>query len=301
MESPEHERLAIEGYMASQAPDEDLVHLEKLASERVTGQDHHVWDVHTDKGRWWVITGPTNLYSQSQFPSMDVALSFHVGLMARVRQQDTTEDEAPFEEAWRKWRQAGEVLNTANEAEDFKSVGMRCRESLIAFMRKAATFVPLPAEVPPPKAADVKGWAEVLGNVVAPGDSNKAHRSYLKASARETWDLVNWLTHCDNAIAADAQAGHRATEHALTNWTLATIYYGLGEQPSCPICRSYQLRVDFESGDGLGAMEVVVCEKCGWRGDGVFTEPEEPRPPRAPPEGECITVDVPLYPPPKRR
>ena len=35
MESPEHERAAIERYMAWQAPDESMVHLEKVSSERV--------------------------------------------------------------------------------------------------------------------------------------------------------------------------------------------------------------------------------------------------------------------------
>ena len=49
MESPEHERAAIERYMAWQAPDESMVHLEKVTSERVMGRDRDVWDVHTDK------------------------------------------------------------------------------------------------------------------------------------------------------------------------------------------------------------------------------------------------------------
>src|SRR5690349_12490645 len=88
MDSPAHERVAIRHYLASQAPDEKVVHLERVASERVIGQDHDVWDVHTNKERWWVITGPTNLYAQTQFPSMDVALSFHVGLMARIQERD---------------------------------------------------------------------------------------------------------------------------------------------------------------------------------------------------------------------
>jgi hypothetical protein len=63
---------------------EKVLHAEKVAQERVMGRQHDVWDVHTDKSRWWVITGPTNLYSQELMPSLDYTLSFHIGLMARV-------------------------------------------------------------------------------------------------------------------------------------------------------------------------------------------------------------------------
>lgn len=44
-----------------------------------------VWDIHTNKDRWWVIIGGTNLYSQQQFPNMDLALTFHIGLILRIQ------------------------------------------------------------------------------------------------------------------------------------------------------------------------------------------------------------------------
>lgn len=81
MESPEHERQFIVDYMAGVAPDETVEHLEKVYSERIMGQDHDIWNVHTSAERWWVITDPANLYSQAQFPHMDIALTFHIGLM----------------------------------------------------------------------------------------------------------------------------------------------------------------------------------------------------------------------------
>lgn len=282
MDSPEHERVAIEAYMASEAPDANVVHLEKVTSERVIGQDHDVWDVHTDKERWWVITGPTNLYSQSQFPSMDVALSFHVGLMARVHERSrrhapSDDHVACFAEAWRKWEQAGEALNTADEAEEFQAVGMHCRESLVAFMRTASQVVTLAPQVTRAKAADVKGWAEILGNVITPGDSNKDYRSYLTYVA------------------------HQATEHALTSWSLAIMVHDADGPPRCAVCGSYRLRLDYEPGEVFGVMEVLVCDKCGSRGEGVMAKEEtKPEPKQAPPEGECITVDTPLLPPFRR-
>ena len=81
----EPEAQAIKEYVERQAHGkEKVLHTEKVASERVFGREYDVWDVHTDKERWWVITNPTNLYSQALMPSLDYTLSFHIGLMARV-------------------------------------------------------------------------------------------------------------------------------------------------------------------------------------------------------------------------
>ena len=45
-------------------------HLDKIKTEVVFGRKHVVWDIHATDGRWWVITNPTNLYSQAEFPSL---------------------------------------------------------------------------------------------------------------------------------------------------------------------------------------------------------------------------------------
>jgi hypothetical protein len=72
-------------YWLSQSPEDDqLIHIEKSASERVGSVPHEIWDVHATSGRWWVITNPTNLYSQDDFRSRDEALTFHVGLAVRM-------------------------------------------------------------------------------------------------------------------------------------------------------------------------------------------------------------------------
>jgi hypothetical protein len=85
MKTPAHERRQIEDYLRSQSGDDfEIEHAEKLTSEYVLGQQYDVWDAHTSDGRWWVITNPVNLYSQDQIKSMDIALSFHIGLMSRM-------------------------------------------------------------------------------------------------------------------------------------------------------------------------------------------------------------------------
>jgi len=244
MDSPDNERQAIVDYLAHEAHDEAVQHLEKVVTERVMSRDIDVWDVHTDKHRWWVITHPMNLYLQEQFPSLDVALSFHVGLMARVmeRRERTAPNEQAdrFPAAWRKWEQAGEALNEANEVEDFQSVGMRCRESLIAFVQEAAAVVTQLPDGGPPKAGDFKGWTELIGDAIAAGASAERRRGYLKSTAKSTWELVNWLTHASSAAPFDAYFAHNATGHMLSAWSLSILRYELGAPDRCPRCHSYR-------------------------------------------------------------
>jgi hypothetical protein len=63
---------------------EAVVHLEKAASELVGPVRHDIWDVHCADSRWWVVTNPTNLYSQADFKSRDVVLTLHIGLALRA-------------------------------------------------------------------------------------------------------------------------------------------------------------------------------------------------------------------------
>src|SRR3954452_11972392 len=71
----EQEAREVKDYVEWQARgDETVPHVEKVASKRVFGRDHDVWDFHTDKERWWVVTNPTNLYSQTLMPSLDYTL-----------------------------------------------------------------------------------------------------------------------------------------------------------------------------------------------------------------------------------
>jgi hypothetical protein len=42
-----------------------------VKEEIVLGELYEVWDVTTDKDRWWVITDMTNLYSQRHFRRLD--------------------------------------------------------------------------------------------------------------------------------------------------------------------------------------------------------------------------------------
>ena len=179
MRSPEHERQAIIAYWKSQSsPDEDVTHAEKIATDGLSGgYRYDIWDVHATDGRWWVITNPTNLYSQEEFPSMDYALSFHVGVSERVlhgesRTRESNEQRERLSMSFRRVQQADDALQDADEAEEFQSVGMRCRECLLAFIRETAMEGMLPEGQESPKQGDFRQWSELVAATIASGSSS---------------------------------------------------------------------------------------------------------------------------------
>lgn len=244
MRSTKQEKDEIRAYVEDQAH-EQVVHLEKAASELVGPVRHDIWDVHCADSRWWVVTNPTNLYEQADFKSRNVVLTFHIGLMMRV--EYAQEREVPVAPgaavllpgSWRRWEQAFEAYDSGDEAEAFQSVGVRLRECLVSFVGETRDDDLVPDGQTPPKAADFKGWTELLANGLAAGDSAARLRSYLKKLAVETWEYVNWLTHAKNAVRMDAEIGIKAVEHLLGTYTAATLRLA-HSMKRCDECGSYQ-------------------------------------------------------------
>lgn len=269
----EREARAVRRYFLSQSPGDKVKHLEKVASEPVFGRVHDVWDVWA-KDRWWVITSPTNLYRQRDYVSMDYTLSFHVGLMARVmaRHEPSVDpkEEQRLSTPWRRWRQAGNALDRAREAEDFQAVGMRCRECLLEFAKAAARNEFVPADRERPAAADFVGWTDLIANAMAPGDQGDAVRGYLKSTAKAAWQLVNWLTHAQNVHRPDGLLAHDATEAVLVAFSMGTLRLQRGLPERCPECRSYRLASDYQPERDA---HVAVCESCGWSEEAEEEEP----------------------------
>ncbi len=279
MDSPAHQRRSIIEYYLLESPEGTEVYdAEKVASERIYGQKHDVWDVHASDGRWWVITNPTNLYPQetAPTPSMDHALSLHIGVTARIFARQALQapvDGGPIREkvakSVRRFEQAARALNEAQEAEDFQAVGMRLRECLIAYAQETSGDVTIPEGSESPKRADFKAWARLLVGTIAPGASAKEVRSYLNAMASETWDLVAWLTHAANATRTNAEIALDATRHLLDILTLGLIRAKRGDPLRCEDCGSYQVvheyRLD-EDETTIWDEEFLLCEVCGWEG-----------------------------------
>lgn len=277
----EHEDRSIRQYVLTQLhDDEDGVTLvQRVGQERVAGTTYTMYDVHTIKGRWWVITNPTNLYSQDAFPEIDYVLSFHVGLQMRVMERSRVEVDAELREhaegGWRRYEAAVETLNTASDAEDFQAVGVKCREALLALARdnRDAEWV---GDVPePPKGDDLKGWMTIFAAALLP---DRRQRAYLKDITDKTWDIAVGLQHNTKATLWDAEMTVDATGHLLHMFMLARTKHQRGEPARCPRCSSYRLVGDGEPDevDGeQGYAQWTTCAACQWTSERDFESFED--------------------------
>lgn len=263
------ETAEIASYVEWQARGEETVtHAEKITTESAAGQKYDAWDVHTDKARWWVITPPTNLYSQKLMPSLDYAISFHIGLMARVMSRRTAgvpmAERALLRAAWRRWEQAAQALDEADEAEEFQAVGARCRESLIAMIKSLTRPEMVPAGQEAPKRADVKNWCDLIANHVARGESASEIRGYLKAISASGWQLVGWLVHSGTATRADGEIAITVTQHILATFGTAVFRQVRGIPDRCPDCGSYKIGLRRPPATAADAEALPACQVCDW-------------------------------------
>jgi hypothetical protein len=249
----------------SQKDKEHVTFLEKVQTEYVLGEAHHCWNVHTNKRKWWVITGPTNLYSQALFPSLDYTISFHLGLMLRLHSKRKGTDDARLGDrlaaAFRRWEQAAQALDESNESEEVQAVGMRCRETLLAFIRSVGTPEMVPAGEVTPQASNFIDWAKLIANGIAQGMHNERIRGYLKALATETWQLVGWLTHAANAGRHDGAMVVDATHSFIEAFGTALIRHERQVVERCGRCGSLRLIALYNpevNADG------AACLSCGW-------------------------------------
>jgi hypothetical protein len=262
----EHDERTIREYVEGQITPERVTHLEKIKTERLRGgRALEVWDVRTRGDRYWVITNPTNIYSQLDFPSLDFTLSFHIGLMTRLFAKEASSgpdaQQPRLAAAWRRWEQAVSALDHADEAEDFQAVGMRCRECLLDLVAATADPAIVPEGQELPQRGNFVAWSEIIANAVAHGGSAERVRQYLKTVAEQTWQLVSWLTHAKNATLADGHLAVDATQNVLSAFGAAVLRHESGAPERCPRCSSYRLTIHYRS--DLDA-EVTLCESCGW-------------------------------------
>lgn len=247
------ERERIRAYFDSQSPSDPAVHLEKAATENVGGIVHEIWDVHTASGRWWVVTNPTNLYTQDDFKSRDVVLTFHLGLAMRVASQYRQPiNELPamlLDEPWRRWERAVEAMTSAAHPEDFQAVSLRLRECLVSLVEQVQDDTLIPAGGQVPKGAS-REWIGLFSARMAPGGSESRLRDYLKDLGERTWDLAQKVTHRRTADHLDAEIAVAAVSHLLSTYTAAWMRWERNGGRRCPQCGSY-------------SVTNMTCERCG--------------------------------------
>lgn len=262
-----HSESDIANYVHGQARDETVQHVERIKQEVVLGDKYEIWDVITDKDRWWVITNLTNLYSQRHFPSLDYTLSFHIGLMMRLKSRPNTADSQepnPFDEVFRRQEQAKERNDIAIEAEDYQAVGMQLRECLISLIGALRRRVTLPSEVERPQDANFIAWSALLMDQLCGGGSNQQLRQHLKNTARETWQLVNWLTHDRNANDTASTIAIHSCDTVVGHFVQILMRERTGNALACPLCKSRNVRTHFDISIEPDGDYYMTCGVCDW-------------------------------------
>lgn len=267
----EEDRYGIVAYYLSQSPGANVHFLQKIYSESVIGHRHDVWDVHASDGRWWVITDPTNLYSQEQFPNMDLAVTFHLGLCLRIprTQQQNVSDQyvRPFGAVFTKLRESSDALSQAQNIADYQAIGLRIREALIAFVG-AAQDVAIWTTEEVPKRADFRAWNDLICNAALSGRNQKERRHLFKSLLIESWVFANWLTHAQSATWHDAEAAQTTVEHTLGLTTSIVLRHIRSIPEECPNCGSPHLFPEEGVRKDIPQItwERPVCTDCGWGG-----------------------------------
>src|ERR1035437_800776 len=267
-EATVHEERRVREYVNTQSPTDDRVtFVQKIGTRKVVGRVHHMYDVRTEHERWWVITDPLmNLYSQADFHEVEMVLTYHIGLCEMLAERSRKESRKPkherFAGAWRRFERAVDAFNEADEAEAFQSVGVICREALLALIREEAKGVALPSGDRAPKLADFKSWSRLLLKSV---DQTRL-QSYMTSLAETTWDLSVWLQHYTDAAPRDAEIVLAATGHFIS--TFAELALEKGEAKRCPRCESYRLEGSSHLAETGGEwIAITACGACGWESD----------------------------------
>ncbi len=268
--SPErdpHSEQDIANYVEGQAPDETVQNVEKVKQEVVLGDVYEIWDVTTDKDRWWVITNLTNLYSQRHFPSLDYTLSFHIGLMMRLRSRPDGADSdmpSPFDEVFRRQEQAKNRHDGAVEAEDYQAVGMQLRECLISLIGALRRRLQLGPAAKLPQDANFVAWSALLMDKLCRGSSNKELRKHLKNTAKETWQLVNWLTHDRGANKTASSIAIHACDTVVGHFVQILERERTDRTDQCPLCKSRHIRTHFDISIEPDGDYYMTCGICNW-------------------------------------
>ena len=267
LQSEQYAAEDIVNYVNGQAPDETVLNVEFIKEEPVLGKRYKVWDVTTDLSRWWVITNLTNLYSQEFFKSLDYTLSFHIGLMARLSErQGPSEDEksTQFAEIERRQRAIHDSFDLAEEAVDFQQIGLQLREQLLRLVSAISIFVPVLDGQERPKKGDFKALKDQLVDCLFAGKRKQALRKFLKSSSNDAWEIVNWLTHAQNADQKSTLMAMQSVDALIGHFLFALVGYEDGEAVECPECNSRRLNTHYDVNLGDDGEYFQSCQGCNW-------------------------------------
>ena len=187
--------------------------------------------------------------------------------MMRLRSRpsnDEAGEPSPFDEVFRRQEQAKERQERAIEAEDHQAVGMQLRECLISLIVALRRRLEFPPGTELPQEANFIGWSALLTDSCCPGSSNKELRQYLKSAAKDTWQLVNWITHHRNANATASSIAIDACNTIVGHFIQMLVRDKIDNLEQCPVCKSRNVRTHFDHTIGADGEYYVTCGICKW-------------------------------------
>jgi hypothetical protein len=112
-----------------------------------------------------------------------------------------------------------------------------------------------------PQAANFVKWSEIIAGHLASGHRNERIRGYLKALAKETWEVVNWLIHAANASKIDGTLTIDATHSLLEAFGTALIRFERKTPERCRRCGSLNLQLVY-----MPELDndTAICQTCGF-------------------------------------
>lgn len=245
------------------------------------GTEVTVWNVKTDTdGDWWVVEGdnvPMNLYPQSAYYfGTDEVYSFHMGLMERMRVlhekydpenfvRSVTLDTEIAPQLFRKLKNVATLIDSAEEIEDFQSIGVQCREILIE-LGNHIFIADMAGTKEQPQKSNFKKKAELFIQFYLTGSDNSDYRSIIKKLTESTWDYANKLTH------SSTTTKYEASTCVMLVTSLVGVYENITQkvfdpvsQYICSSCKSKKLTIDSDDSDENGMVESLYlkCEECG--------------------------------------
>lgn len=233
----------------------------------------NVWNVKTENEAFWVVEGenaPMNLYTQrAHYFSADEAYSFNVGITQRLTKRHQNEfkhiiDEIPLDIGHlksinRKLNMASEKLSIDLEPEEFQSIGLLCRESLIDLSKELCKRNPELIKEKGLKRSDFKGVANAFIEYYIPGNQNSDLRNYSRKLVESAWSYNSMVVHSQNKKYPDAKIALLFTSSTVS--LIENLFFkhlGFDHEVACSECGSLQMEIIEYEKDIIKQ----VCRKC---------------------------------------
>ena len=155
---------------------------------------------------------------------------------------------------------ATETLDHAQEVEDFQAVGMKLREALLALIRECADPEMVPKDAEEPKLGDFIHWSEYIIDALANNQNLAKMRSLLKNLSKDTWQVVQGLTHSTSADRTLAELATQASSYLFNQF--AILLRARTAQERCGNCDSSQIYDDVRF-EGNSEVKYKICKVCG--------------------------------------